>query len=109
MAVHDRRSLVVVSAGLGGGMGVFLGGPIVDELKDCVGATDVPASARRVLEVMVPLVYRPAMKVRAFSIASVHTKLLNKLLGSEVTRRLIAWIYDVHEDLQCGSATNART
>ena len=46
-------------------MGVFLGGPIVEELKDCVGASDVPAAARHALEVLVPLVYRPAMKVRS--------------------------------------------
>lgn len=45
-------------------MGVFLGAPIVDELKDCLGAADVAAAARRCLEVLVPLVYRPAMKVR---------------------------------------------
>lgn len=65
-------------AGLGGGMGVFLGGPIVDELKDCVGAADVPASARRVLEVLVPLVYRPAMKVRGSATSSVP--FLNRIL-----------------------------
>ena len=45
-------------------MGVFLAGPVVEELKDAVGAPDVPAAARRALEVLVPLVYRPAMKVR---------------------------------------------
>ena len=44
-------------------MGLFLAGPIVDELKDSVAAPDVPAAARRALEVLVPLVYRPAMKV----------------------------------------------
>ena len=50
-------------AGLGGGMGVFLAGPIVDELGQCAKAGDeVLPSARRVLEVVVPLVYRAAMK-----------------------------------------------
>ena len=44
-------------------MGLFLAGPIVDELKDSVSSADVPAAARRSLEVLVPLVYRPAMKV----------------------------------------------
>ena len=45
-------------------MGVFLAGPLMEELK--AAANDRSAllgAARRILEVLVPLVYRPAMKV----------------------------------------------
>lgn len=53
------------AAGLGGGMGVFLAEPIVDELRSVADAPDDSGDqARRVLEVLVPLMYRPAMKVR---------------------------------------------
>jgi hypothetical protein len=48
-------------------MGTFLAGPFVDGLKDCAeGGNGHPAHAlsdgRRVMEVLVPLAYRPAMK-----------------------------------------------
>ena len=48
--------------GLGGGMGMFLAGPLVEELKDEVASAS-PLDSRRMLELLVPLVYRPAMKV----------------------------------------------
>lgn len=50
------------AAGLGGGMGPFLVEPIIEELKG-VAASPAPLhDARRLLEVLVPLVYRPALK-----------------------------------------------
>ena len=53
------------STGLGGGMGMFLSGPIIAELSAAPDATDPLAAGRRVLEVVVPLSYRPALKVNA--------------------------------------------
>lgn len=44
-------------------MGVFLAGPLAEELR-AAPAAEVPlAAGRRVLEVLVPLAYRPALKV----------------------------------------------
>ncbi len=58
-------------AGLGGGMGMFLAGPLVEELKGEV-ASSSPLDSRRMLELLVPLVYRPAMKVRLTHHATLH-------------------------------------
>ena len=44
-------------------MGLFLADPLVEELTAAAATTSPLSNARRVLEVMVPLVYRPAMKV----------------------------------------------
>lgn len=44
-------------------MGMFLSGPIIAELSAAPDATDPLAAGRRVLEVVVPLSYRPALKV----------------------------------------------
>lgn len=44
-------------------MGVFLSGPIIAELTAASQAADPLASGRRILEVVVPLCYRPALKV----------------------------------------------
>ena len=53
-----------LQAGLGGGMGVFLAGPLMEELKAAAnGRSALLGAARRILEILVPLVYRPAMKV----------------------------------------------
>ena len=41
---------------------MFLAGPLVEELKDEVASAS-PLDSRRMLELLVPLVYRPAMKV----------------------------------------------
>ena len=41
---------------------MFLAGPLVEELKEEV-ASSSPLDSRRMLELLVPLVYRPAMKV----------------------------------------------
>jgi hypothetical protein len=44
-------------------MGVFLAGPLAAELRAAPGAEAPLPAARRILEVLVPLVYRPAVKV----------------------------------------------
>lgn len=49
-------------AGLGGGMGPFLVEPIVEDLRSVLDSPAPLHGARRLLEVLVPLVYRPAIK-----------------------------------------------
>lgn len=49
-------------------MGVFLAGPLVEELRAAPASEAPLAAGRRVLEVLVPLAYRPALKVRTASI-----------------------------------------
>ena len=49
-------------------MGVFLAGPLAEELRAAPGAEAPLPAARRILEVLVPLVYRPAVKVTAPSL-----------------------------------------
>lgn len=44
-------------------MGMFLSGPIIADLTAASEAADPLAAGRRVLEVVVPLSYRPALKV----------------------------------------------
>lgn len=58
------------SAGLGGGMGMFLAGPLAEELRAAPAAEAPLVAGRRALEVLVPLVYRPAIKVH---LTSLHT------------------------------------
>ncbi len=48
-------------------MGVFLAGPLVEELRAAPASEAPLAAGRRVLEVLVPLAYRPALKVRTSS------------------------------------------
>jgi hypothetical protein len=75
-------------AGLGGGMGPFLMGPLVEELKQTLNPNTPLSDARRVLEVLVPLVYRPALKVP-------HDPLCIMLI-SVITPVHFLWI-DTHE------------
>eukprot|EP00884_Botryococcus_braunii_P007126 jgi/Botrbrau1/16414/Bobra.0142s0014.1 len=51
------------AAGLGGEMGMRLIEPIVTELQLALGSKEPGPPALRVVEVLVPLVYRPALKV----------------------------------------------
>jgi hypothetical protein len=51
------------SAGLGGDMATSLLEPIIGELRRAVEESDPAPCALRVIEVLVPLVYRPALKV----------------------------------------------
>ena len=44
-------------------MGVFLAGPLADELQRAAEAGTSKAGVRAILEVIVPLAYRPAVKV----------------------------------------------
>jgi hypothetical protein len=65
--------LVARASGLGGGMASFLVGPLLEALGGAVrgmvpgggagGAVPPLADARRLLEVMVPLAYKPTIKV----------------------------------------------
>jgi hypothetical protein len=61
-----RAALVRLCArasGLGGGMGMFVVGPLVEELNEAVQPGKPVEDSRRCLEVLVPLAYRPAIKV----------------------------------------------
>jgi hypothetical protein len=96
---------VARAAGLGGGMGVFLARPIVDVLTAAAAAataapaaaaagrapsarpsstavTAAHAAARRALEVLVPLAYRPAVKAALLDLGAVDslTRLLARLI-----------------------------
>lgn len=54
---------MVRCAGLGGGMGMFVAEPIVQAMAEVVETRASLAEVRRVLEIIVPLAYRPALKV----------------------------------------------
>lgn len=45
-------------------MGILLADPITEALKDALSAHAALAEVRRVLEIIVPLAYRPPIKVR---------------------------------------------
>ncbi|CAL8468510.1 g8050 [Coccomyxa elongata] len=64
-AVLFRGALVRLCArasGLGGGMGAFMVGPLMEELAEAAQPSKPLFDARRCLEVLVPLAYRPAIK-----------------------------------------------
>lgn len=66
-SVLFRAALVRLCArasGLGGGMGMFVVGPLMEELAEATQPSKQVFDARRCLEVLVPLAYRPAIKVR---------------------------------------------
>lgn len=46
-------------------MGLFVVGPLMEELAEAAQAPTLLPDARRCLEVLVPLAYRPAIKARA--------------------------------------------
>ena len=87
------QSKVSWGAGLGGGMGIFLAGPLVEELRATLDqATSQPLDCRRMLELLVPLVYRPAMKVLSCSIRAFNPDMLH--LALNVDRGLsFPWLY----------------
>ncbi|KAL4436605.1 hypothetical protein ABPG75_003744 [Micractinium tetrahymenae] len=72
------------AAGLGGGMGPFLVEPLLEELATVAESPAPVHDARRLLEVIVPLVYRPALK--AAMLAAPFTSTLAQLLGVVVGR-----------------------
>ena len=49
--------------GLGGGMGVFLAQPITSALNEALATSAALSEVRRILELIVPLAYRPPIKV----------------------------------------------
>ena len=59
----SRLQKNVWSAGLGGGMGIFLAEPITKALNEALTARAALSEVRRVLEIIVPLAYRPPIKV----------------------------------------------
>ena len=44
-------------------MGLFLMGPLAQQLQDAAGSSTPVLPAMRLLTILVPLVYRPALKV----------------------------------------------
>ncbi|KAL3150414.1 hypothetical protein ABBQ32_000252 [Trebouxia sp. C0010 RCD-2024] len=71
--------LVARAAGLGGGMGILLAHPITEALKDALSAHAALAEVRRVLEIIVPLAYRPPIKAAFLDLRLADT--LGQLLG----------------------------
>ncbi len=63
-------------------MGVFLAGPLVEELRVAPASEAPLAAGRRVLEVLVPLAYRPALKVRTSSRPPRGSKMIGPGLGA---------------------------
>ena len=55
-------SVYFFGTGLGGGVGTFLAGPLMAELEVCSSEEYSTRDMRRMLEILVPLMYRPAMK-----------------------------------------------
>ncbi|KAK9829627.1 hypothetical protein WJX72_006957 [[Myrmecia] bisecta] len=70
------------AAGLGGGMGVFLAGPLIEQLKEAIATSAALAEVRRILEILVPLVYRPALKAAFLDLklAGISARLLSRLV-----------------------------
>ena len=60
-AVHDYS--LYVCTGLGGGLGRLLAEPILKAMQESTEAGKNLSEARRVLEMVVPLAYRPPLKV----------------------------------------------
>ena len=58
-----------VYTGLGGGLGRLLAEPILKAMQESTEAGKNLSEARRVLEMVVPLAYRPPLKVRDSDIA----------------------------------------
>ena len=48
-------------------MGTFVAGPLVETLKEAIAPGQPLLAARHPLEILVPLAYRPAMKVRCLA------------------------------------------
>ena len=62
--------------GLGGGMGMFLARPLAQELALAVAPTSPLSHARCLLTILVPLAYRPAMKVGGCYVLCSHAQAL---------------------------------
>lgn len=63
LAVDAQLNICCV--GLGGGMGVFLAQPITSALNEALATSAALSEVRRILELIVPLAYRPPIKVRS--------------------------------------------
>ncbi|KAL0053110.1 hypothetical protein WJX82_000994 [Trebouxia sp. C0006] len=71
--------LVARASGLGGGMGVFLAEPITKALNEALTARAALSELRRVLEIIVPLAYRPPIKAAFLDLKLAD--ILGQLLG----------------------------
>jgi hypothetical protein len=69
--------LLARAAGLGGGMGPFVAAPLAEALAACAGA---PHEAQRLLELAVPLAYRPALKAALLDTSAPAT--LGRIIGA---------------------------
>ena len=56
---------VAKGAGLGGGMGTFLLGPFGSTLESCIDSSTLLYDSRKILELLVPILYQPAIKAAA--------------------------------------------
>jgi len=65
-------------------MGVFLATPLMAELEACTEDNPRNADCRRVLEMLVPLVYRPAMKVTDLPYPPTHSQSTSTLPAQDV-------------------------
>ncbi len=87
-AVLFRGALVRLCArasGLGGGMGAFMVGPLMEELAEAAQPSKPLFDARRCLEVLVPLAYRPAIKVRTLCLSSATVVHLGSSVGEQAS------------------------
>ena len=87
--VATRASLTTLlarGAGLGGGMGPFLSRPLADALADAAAPASPLATGRAVLETLVPLAYRPAVKAALLDLGAASA--LAKVLARAVPAAL---------------------
>eukprot|EP00890_Picochlorum_soloecismus_P005647 jgi/Picsp_1/6083/NSC_03437-R1_hypothetical protein COCSUDRAFT_56177 [Coccomyxa subellipsoidea C-169] len=77
---------VAKGAGLGGGMGTFLLGTFSSTLESCLESSKLLYDARKILELLVPILYQPAIKAAALdsSIPADLAKLVCKIVESSV-------------------------
>lgn len=71
--------IIAKGAGLGGGMGTYLIGILSSGLEACLVSSSLLYETRKVMEVLVPLLYHPAMKSAALD--SSVPAILSRLIG----------------------------
>lgn len=74
-SLRNREALRMASfamccAGLGGPMGLLLAQPITNALKEALATSAALSEVRRILELIVPLAYRPPIKVCTLPLCS---------------------------------------
>ena len=68
-------------------MGVFLAAPLLERLNQCAPGSGL--DAQLILEILVPLVYRPAIKVQPLLYGSMATFITQKLCSPVILDCLI--------------------